>query len=366
MSNTIDILSAHEEDLRAFFFERGYQDFRLRQLLQWLYTRHVYAFDHMHTLPAKLREELKESFHFNNLQQIKEHRSPDGTRKILFATHDNHYVEGVLIPNTTGRYTACLSSQIGCSLNCAFCATAGIPFGRNLTAGEILQQAVLLQQAAHTETKHNSDIATKTRTQSNQSSIPLISNIVYMGMGEPLANYDSVVQSIRLLIDKMHFPARRITLSTAGLSKRIMQLADEQLGIQLAVSLHSAQQDTRLSIMNVAQSNPLPSLIPAMQYWQQKTGNLLTLEYLLLDGVNDSPQHLTSLSQLAAKLRCKINIIEFNPVTGIELKGSNESVINTFAAKLTANGIRLTVRRSGGGDIAAACGQLAARNTAQK
>ncbi|MFW5802084.1 MAG: 23S rRNA (adenine(2503)-C(2))-methyltransferase RlmN, partial [Spirochaeta sp.] len=294
-----------------------------------------------------LRTRLAEEYVFQPITLEHTAVSSDGTRKMVFRLFDNHVVEGVLIPAADNRLTACISSQVGCTLRCAFCATARIPYRRNLTIGEIVDQAAHLNSVAQDEYGRS------------------LSNIVYMGMGEPLANYAAVVDSIRILTSEsgLGFAPRRITLSTAGLVPEIIRLADEELGIQFAVSLHAADEATRKSLMSAGREYSLDQLAEAIRYYYRRSGNRVTLEYLVLAGKNDTPDHARSLIRYAGGLPCKINVIEYNPVVGIPFSAGTPADLDAFASRLSQAGLTVTVRHSGGKDIDAACGQLAARKS---
>ena len=342
-----DILNIDFDELATSVAETGQPAYRARQIWEWLWKHRVRSFADMQNVPRTLREQLEHRYAFFPLSLEHTAVSSDGTRKSVFRLFDNHVVEGVLIPAGNGRVTACISSQVGCTLRCAFCATARIPYRRNLTIGEIVDQVHFLSIDAR---------------QAYGSSI---SNVVYMGMGEPLANFEPVVHSIRILTSDAGFgmAARRITLSTAGLVPEIKRLADEKLGIQFAVSLHAADETTRRSLMSAGRQYSLDELADAIRYWSRTCESRVTLEYLVLAGKNDSPAHAKALIRYAANLPCKINVIEYNPIVGIPFSAGSQGDLDAFAARLSEAGLTVTVRHSGGKDIDAACGQLAARQT---
>lgn len=348
MNDTLtDIRSLDVDTLVQWCINKGEPAYRGKQIFEWLWKKHATEFGDMTNIPKGLREQLSLDFVIQPLREASVSRSSDGSEKIVYSLHGGKVLEGVLIPSKSDdqRVTACISSQVGCSLRCAFCATARIPFGRNVTAGEIVDQVVDLN------------------ARSLEAHGRRLSNIVYMGMGEPLANYDEVVKSIRRITseDGLAVSAKRITLSTAGLVPEIRRLADEQLGIHLAVSLHSAVAETRRSMMSSARSYDLNEIADAVRYWRQSTGEIVTFEYLLLSAVNDKREERDALIRYAAGLPCKINLIEYNAVTGIPFSGTEEGAIDEFARALRAADIAVTVRHSRGKDIDAACGQLAAR-----
>ncbi|AFG38461.1 23S rRNA (adenine(2503)-C(2))-methyltransferase RlmN [Spirochaeta africana] len=344
-----DILNISYQELESTLAELQQPRYRTTQIWEWLYKHRVRSFAEMLNLPASLRSRLAELFVFQPISPEHTAISTDGTRKTIFRLFDNHVVEGVLIPAKDGRITACISSQVGCTLRCAFCATARIPFRRNLTIGEIVDQVGYLDATARSEYGHG------------------LSNIVYMGMGEPLANYDAVSASLRIISSEtgLGFAPRRITLSTAGLVPEIKRLADEDLGIQFAVSLHAADEPTRRSLMSAGRDYSLQELADAIRYWYKRTGSRVTLEYLVLAGKNDTSAHQQSLIRYAGSLPVKINVIEYNPIVGIPFSAGSPADLDAFASVLAAAGLTVTVRHSGGKDIDAACGQLAARKLPQ-
>ncbi len=342
-----DIRSLDREDLLDWCLARGFAKYRATQIYEWLWKQHATDFQDMSNLPKTLRSTLSEHFSLHAARDLQVVRSGDGSEKVIYALHGGQVLEGVLIPSKSDdqRITACVSSQVGCSLRCAFCATARIPFGRNVTAGEIVDQIVDLN------------------TRSLEGHGRRLSNIVYMGMGEPLSNYDEVVRSVRraTAVDGLGIAARRITLSTAGLVPEIRRLADEDLGIHLAVSLHSAVETTRRSMMSSARTYDLGEIAEAVRYWRSRTGTIVTFEYLLLSGVNDTQDEQDTLIRYAQNLPCKVNLIEYNAVVGIPFTGTRDGAIDEFAKGLVDAGLTVTVRHSRGKDIDAACGQLAAR-----
>ena len=301
----------------------------------------------MTNISLTLREKLGTSFFLQGLEVADIQKSSDRTIKSAFKLYDGSVVEGVLIP-TTNRMTACVSSQIGCSLTCKFCATGKLKLLRNLDPGEIYDQVV----------------AIKRQSEENYG-IPL-SNIVYMGMGEPLLNYKNVLRSIEMITspEGLGMSPQRITVSTAGISKMIKQLADDQVKFNLALSLHAANDEKRSQIMPINESNTLESLAEALLYFYEKTGTRPTLEYILFDGFNDSLQDAAELEAFSRKVPVKINIIEYNPIDEGEFRKATDDSLNRFTSRLESHGIIVNVRRSRGKDIDAACGQLANKNEA--
>lgn len=343
-----DLRALNDSALANLCAELGQPKYRARQISEWLWKHRVTEFAQMTSLPAGFRETLARRFEIRPARGVDTQESGDGSVKVAYTLHDGEIVEGVLIPGSDGRrVTACISSQVGCSLRCAFCATARIPIRRNVDAGEIVDQVDDLNRRAREKLGR-----------------PL-TNVVYMGMGEPLANYDEVVRSIRLLVSEIGFgmAARRITLSTAGLPEQMRALADEAIGINLALSLHAATDTVRRSLMSSARDWSLEQLADAVQYWHSRHRKAVTFEYLLLAGQNDSADDAHALARFASRLPCKVNLIEYNPVVGIPFSAAAHSVTDRFAGILANAGLTVTVRRSSGRDIDAACGQLAGRRS---
>ncbi|MCH2023230.1 MAG: 23S rRNA (adenine(2503)-C(2))-methyltransferase RlmN [Saprospiraceae bacterium] len=341
-----DIRSLHLDDLLQYFSSIGEPSFRAKQVFEWLWKKNAYSFEAMTNLSKKLRETLSASFVILPIQEDLTQYSSDGTLKSRFKLHDGHMIESVLIPvPAQNRYTVCISSQVGCSLSCKFCATGQMNRIRNLTAAEIYDQVVNVNKKCLEHFKHN------------------ITNVVYMGMGEPLLAYKPVMQSIQLLTSKngMNMSPRRITVSTAGISKMIKKLADDGSRVNLALSLHAADDIKRNSIMAINESNNLSTLTEALCYFYKNTkDNKITFEYISFDGFNDSIEDAKNLLKLCRKVpTAKVNIIEYNPVSGVDFIKSEEDKIDAFANFLRQNGVSITLRRSRGKDIDAACGQLA-------
>jgi 23S rRNA (adenine2503-C2)-methyltransferase len=299
----------------------------------------------MSNLSKELRNTLQQNFYINHITENITQKSNDGTIKMGFKCQDDRMIEGVMIP-ADNRMTACVSSQVGCSLSCKFCATGFLKRERNLEAGEIYDQVVLLnQQSLHHFEK------------------PL-TNIVYMGMGEPLLNYDNVMRSINLITtdEGLGMSSKRITVSTSGVARGIMRMADEGKKFNLALSLHAATDEKRLQIMDINKSNPLDTVIDALSYFYNKTGNKITYEYILFKDFNDSDEDAKHLIKLCKKVPSFVNIIEYNQVDGVEYTKASDERLQRFTMILEQNGIDAKVRRSRGKDIDAACGQLANKN----
>lgn len=337
-----DIRQLGEADITEFITGQGEKSFRARQVMDWLWKNSETDFDKMSNLPAKLRDLLKESFCINALKISQEQSSRDGTRKYGFSASDGLTVEGVLIPSRD-RVTACISSQIGCPLKCTFCATGTLSPRRDLLSGEIFDQVSLLQERSHAAYGRG------------------LSNLVFMGMGEPLLNYDNVLRSIHYITSDqgMGISPKRLTLSTAGIIGGIKRLAADRVKFELAISLHTANNDKRNSIMPVNRNNPLPSLSEAIIEFHQATGTRITYEYLLMRDFNDSLEDAKELAGFCRITPCKVNLIEYNEVRGSDQKKALPERMQAFADFLDSRNMVVNVRRSRGEDIDAACGQLA-------
>ena len=335
-----DIRHISEKQLVDFLESVGEKRFRKKQIYEWLWKKNVLTFEEMKNLSMKLIEKLKEQFTFLKTEIESEAISSDGTAKFIFRLHDGRAIEGVLIP-TQSRVTACISSQVGCPLKCAFCATGTMGFIRNLHFSEILDQYALMNRRAL-----------------ELYEIP-ISNIVFMGMGEPLLNYDNVMQSINLLTspEGNQLSPSRITLSTVGVVDGIIKMADEGFKPGLAVSVHIPDNLLRSEIMPINRKFPLPELQSALQYFYQKTGQRITIEYVLLQNINDSVKSAERLCAFCRPFPVKINLIEFNETKSRFSKSPRENMIR-FKEYLESKNLIVNVRQSRGKDIAAACGQL--------
>jgi 23S rRNA (adenine2503-C2)-methyltransferase len=331
------------EELSTFFESIGEKNYRINQVWEWLWQKHAFSFADMTNLSRELRQQLGDHFSFPALVTDEVQYSTDGTVKSRFKTYDGHAVEGVLIP-TASRFTACVSSQIGCSLSCKFCATGYMERKRNLTFDEIYDQVVLINQ-------QNVKINGKK-----------LSNIVFMGMGEPLLNYRNVIQAIERITaaDGLGMSPKRITVSTAGVAKMIAQLGDDKVKFKLALSLHAPTDRKRNEIMPINETNNLQSLIDALNYFYQKTENEITLEYILFDQFNDSIEDADELIKIFRQIPADlVNIIEYNPIDGAKYRKPSEERTAAFMEYLGKNRVNARLRKSRGKDIDAACGQLA-------
>jgi 23S rRNA (adenine2503-C2)-methyltransferase len=340
----MDIRETSSEQLLAFLQKHNEKPFRVKQLNDWLWKKNVYAFHEMINISKNLQENLQENFTFLQTKIAQEVVSVDKTIKFLFALFDGVQIEGVLIPSQ-GRVTACVSSQAGCALKCSFCATGAQGFTRQLRFWEIIDQYVLMNRRAI-----------------EVFGTP-ISNIVLMGMGEPLLNYNNVLKSIDILTspEGNGLSLSRITLSTVGITEGIRKLADDGFKANLAVSLHVADQLKRSSLIPANQTNPLPELQDTLRYYVEKTGQRITIEYVLLHNINDSIEDAEKLCRFCKAFPVKINIIEYN-ATDTHFKPSAPEKKIAFVAHLELKNLIVNVRQSRGKDIAAACGQLAGKN----
>ncbi|MFY0674677.1 MAG: 23S rRNA (adenine(2503)-C(2))-methyltransferase RlmN [Bacteroidia bacterium] len=337
-----DIRSLKEEQLIALFAEISEPKFRAKQVHQWLWQKAVSSFDQMTNLPKALREKLNDQFEIREIEIADEQISEDGTIKFGFKVFDGEFIEGVLIPKGD-RMTACISSQVGCSLTCKFCATASLDRKRNLDFFEIFDQVVIIDRKA----KEN-------------YGKPL-TNIVYMGMGEPLLNYANVKKSIEHISspDGLGMSPKRITLSTVGISKMIKKMADDDLRINLAVSLHAPTNAKRGQIMPINDSNDIEGVIEALEYWYAKTGNRITHEYVMLSHFNETDEDAAEMAKICERVPSKVNLIEYNPIDNALYNRSSGNRAMNFKRELERHGVIANIRRSRGKDIDAACGQLA-------
>ena len=343
----LDIRQFSMPQLKDWLLQNGEQGFRAKQIYEWLWKKAAPDFDSMSNLSLKTRELLKEHFQIRAISVARKQVSNDKTIKSAFKLHDGFVVEGVLIPASDDRMTACVSSQVGCSLTCKFCATGYMTRERNLEAAEIYDQVVEI-----------------TRQAQQHYQAPL-TNIVYMGMGEPLLNYANVLQSIEKITspEGLGMAPKRITVSTAGIAKMIKKLGDDEVKFNLALSLHAANDTKRNTIMPINESNSLDNLAEALQYFYRKTGSRITFEYIVFYNFNDTLQDAEELLQFTKKVPCKVNIIEYNPIAEANFKNTDPKTLDRFAAYLESHGVIVNVRRSRGKDIDAACGQLAGKET---
>lgn len=337
-----DIRSYTRDELRVYFVEQKQQAFRGNQVHEWLWKKGAHNFDDMTNLSKDTRAFLQEHFVINHIRVDHMQRSKDGTIKNAVKLHDGLTVESVMIPTPT-RTTACVSSQVGCSLNCEFCATARLKRMRNLNPDEIYDQVVAIDQQSR-----------------NYHNRPL-SNIVFMGMGEPLMNYNNVIKSIDKITgdDGLGMSPKRITLSTSGVPKMMKKLADERPKFNLALSLHSAIDEKRVKIMPFNEQFPLKDIKEALRYWYEKTGTKVTYEYVVWKGINDTQEDIDALIEFCKVIPCKVNIIEYNSIDDDRFEQASKKAVDSYERELNRFGFTVNVRRSRGKDIDAACGQLA-------
>lgn len=342
MNSKPNIRSLSHDELKNFFTANGEKAFRAKQAWEWLWVKSARGFDEMSNLSKETRQLLTDHFTFPVVTVDKMQISRDRTIKNAFRLHDGNIVEGVLIPTDT-RMTACISSQVGCSLTCKFCATGRMDRVRNLDADEIYDQVVLL------------------RNQANEKYNQPLTNIVYMGMGEPLLNYKNTLQSVDRITspDGLGMSPQRITVSTAGIAKMIQRLGDDQVKFNLALSLHAANDEKRNKIMPINEQNSLDALADALNYFYEKTGTRVTFEFIVFKDFNDGVQDAKELLAFCKRTTAKVNIIEYNPIEGGEFEQTLPERLNVFKYVLEEQGVIVNVRRSRGKDIDAACGQLA-------
>tara|TARA_A100001011_G_scaffold136599_1_gene144031 strand:- start:1117 stop:2154 length:1038 start_codon:yes stop_codon:yes gene_type:complete len=337
-----DIRSLDLKNLEKILIKQKFKKYRAIQINDWLIKEGVGSFHEMKNLPKDLISFLDSRFKINNVNIKLIKKSRDGTAKFLISLSDKNIIEAVLIP-TEKRITACISSQVGCSLDCDFCATSKISRMRNLNFYEIFDQTMILN------------------TESSKLFGRTISNIVFMGMGEPLLNYKNVLKAIEMICSKkgLGISKKKITVSTSGISKIIKILADQNVKFNLAVSLHSAIEKTRNDIMPFSKDFPLNELLDSLNYWYKKTKSKITIEYLVWQAINDNMHHINSLVDFCVKVPSKVNLIEFNEIGNLKFKTPQNMWIQKYIEILKANNISVSVRRSRGKDINAACGQLA-------
>ena len=338
----IDIRNLSENQIINFFEEKGFDSYRGRQLYEWIWKKSAHSFDDMTNLSKDLRLMLDSHFVINHIEVDKIQKSSDGTIKNAVKLFDDYTVESVLIP-TDERTTACVSSQVGCSLDCHFCATAKLKRMRNLNPDEIYDQVVTINN------------------QSLKYFNKSISNIVFMGMGEPLMNYNNLISSIeKISSDKgLNISQKRIVVSTSGIPKMIKKLADENLKVNLALSLHSAIEEKRNKIMPFSKKFSLDDIKESLLYWYSLTKRRITFEYIVWKGVNDNIDDINALIKYCKSVPSKVNLIEYNSIGDESFKSASQNMINLYKDLLEKNKITVTVRRSRGKDIDAACGQLA-------
>lgn len=351
-----DIKSLTKEEIEARFTEWGQPAYRVSQVLDWLYERRAAHWDAMSNLPKSLREKLREHFSLQTLELIRKQGARDTTQKFLWKLSDGQFIESVLIPanpalygDASDRHTLCVSTQVGCAYGCKFCASGLDGWKRNLGVEEIVEQVLAIERWHQKEFPGNKPTAPR-----------LVDNLVIMGMGEPLANYENLLKALKILNAPWGggIGARKITISTSGLAPQIRKLAGEPLQFRLAISLHGATDETRNKIMPVNRKFPLQELTAALEFYQEKKGRMITCEYILIAGVNDGLDQVKPLAQLARRLHAKVNLIPYNTVEDLNWRRPSEEQCEAFLAALEAHKVTATLRREKGHDIDAACGQL--------
>ena len=337
-----DIRSLSSEQIAEFLEKQGEAKFRAKQIYQWLWQKSAKDFDQMTNLSKKLRELLKDHFMIKVVEQKIIQQSSDGTIKVGFELLDGNIIEGVIIP-TEDRNTACISSQVGCSLDCKFCATGYLKRMRNISGFEIYDQVAALNEISKEKFGKG------------------LTNIVYMGMGEPLLNYKNVLDSIDYITNPngLGMSPRRITLSTSGVSKMIRKLADDEIKVNLAFSLHAPTNEKRSQIMSINDANPLDEVIESLEYFSNKLKRQVTFEYVALKEFNENIEDADALAKICSRLNSKVNIISFNPIEEANFERTSQNRLDRFIQRLTQKNVKVSVRKSRGDDIDAACGQLA-------
>lgn len=345
MEEKKSIRALSKEELQEVIVEMGEKKFRANQVYEWLWKKNAGSFEEMTNLSVTLRESLENDFYIDRITLDEEQVSSDKTIKCAFDVGEGKVVEGVLIP-TTNRMTACISSQVGCSLGCTFCATGQLKLLKNLSAGEIYDQVVYLKKLAEERYGKN------------------LTNIVYMGMGEPLLNYNNVMKSIEMITSEegLGMSPKRITVSTSGIAKMIKRMADEETRVNFALSLHVANDKKRSEIMPINDTNNLAVLEDALRYFYDKTGTRVTYEYIVFKDFNDELEDAQELAEFCKIIPCKVNLIEYNPIDGVDFQRAETDKLDRFVEYLEKRNIIVNVRRSRGKDIDAACGQLANKN----
>lgn len=346
VQNLTDIRTLSLDELSSALLALGEKPFRAKQVHEWLWKKSARSFDEMTNLSVDLRQKLQQAFALRPVAEHNRQVSRDGTIKSGFKLHDDHLIEGVLIP-AEDRMTACVSSQVGCSLTCKFCATGKLDRIRNLDASEIYDQVVMI------------------RNQAMSAYNTPLTNIVYMGMGEPLLNYANVIRSVELITSDygLGMAAKRITVSTAGIGKMIRKLGDDEVRFNLALSLHAANDNKRNQIMPINEHNSLDELAQALKHFYHKTESRVTFEYIVFNGFNDEIQDAKELAEFCKHVPCKVNLIEYNPIEAGGFQNAKEDKIEAFSRYLENRNIIVNIRRSRGKDIDAACGQLANKGT---
>jgi len=344
MDSKINLIGLSRAELEQMALDMGEKAYRGRQIFKWIYKRLVFDFEQMTDIRAEVRRVLAQKYEISLPQIIEQRKSRDGTQKLLLELHDGHLIEAVLIfDDDSDRRTLCISSQAGCALGCHFCATGFLGLARNLSAGEIIAQVLLVREQFGDKDAFD--------------------NLVFMGMGEPLLNYEKVKTAIDILTDSLGpmLGAKRITVSTSGIVPGILKLAQSGSKVNLAISLNAPDDETRLKLMPVTKSYPLDEIMRAVKKWTKVHARRVTFEYILFKGINDREEDALKLAQLVRGVPCKINLLAYNPVAGAGFERPDEKDVERFAKILYPRTPAVTVRKSRGQDIEAACGQLAGK-----
>jgi 23S rRNA (adenine2503-C2)-methyltransferase len=374
----VDIRSLFKDELQTQFQDWGEKSYRLTQLLEWLYRRQAESWDEMTNLPKSLRQRLASQFSLNTLKPVRVQGARDATQKVLWQLGDGAFIESVLIPanpalygDSSDRHTLCVSTQVGCAYGCKFCASGLEGWKRNLRPEEMVGQIIGVERWQRPSGEESRSLARLESSPGPALPVPgeasprerYVNNLVIMGMGEPLANYDALIRALKILNASWGggIGARKITVSTSGLVPQIRKLADEPLQFRLAISLHGATDAVRTRIMPVNRKYPLRDLTAACEYYVQKKGKMITLEYILIAGVNDDPDQAKPLASIATRLNAKINLIPYNRVEGLPWVRPSDDVQERFLAALERERVSVTLRREKGHEIDAACGQLRLR-----
>ena len=358
-----DLRSLSDEEVGEVLSGMGQKSFRTKQLLGWVYKKQVRTFAEMTDLSHDLRAQLPEAFRMESIESAREQVSRDGTVKFLWRLADGEFIESVLIPASLGqdgkrsdRHTLCVSTQVGCAYGCKFCASGIMGYRRNLKVFEIVDQVLSVERWRRNQLVKSGEYTEETLPKGQT----LVNNLVIMGMGEPLANYNNLTKALRILNAPwgMNIGARKITVSTSGLVPQIRMLAEEPQQYHLAISLHGATDEVRSEIMPINRKYPLAELLDACKAYQQAKGRMIWVEYILIDEINTGMEQVEALVGLAKRLQCKVNLIPYNPVDGLEWKRPSDGTVARFRDALHQRGVRVTVRTEKGTDIDAACGQL--------
>jgi len=337
-----DLKNLSLEELKIVLKNWEKPNFHASQIFSWLYKKSITDFDRMSDLPLDLRQKLIENYYLYGLKLVKSLSSSDRTEKFLFQLRDKNFIEAVSIP-AEARVTGCVSTQVGCKFSCQFCASGAVGFKRNLTVGEIIEEVLFLK---------------------NKSKAKTLTNLVFMGTGEPLDNYDNLLKAIRIINsrDGLNIGARRITISTSGVIPGIKKLSSEELQVELSISLHAADDKTRSLMMPINKLYPLSDLMLACREYISKTNRQITFEYILIAGLNSDLQNAKRLSRILTGLNCKVNLIPCNPIAGLKAGPPKKLEVLIFKDHLLKSGLNVTLRKPRGEDIEAACGQLRLRH----